>query len=208
MALLTWRGARGRVFLAGDAAHVMPPTGGFGGNTGVADAHNLAWKLAFATRGLAGGGPELGAIFRSTAVLADETPDSQLDDPHARSWTVGARVPHVWSSGGTGVSTLDAADKCFAVLADDGHDQWRHAAAQTEKSLDVSVAVQSVDPAAVAAGTGWTGAALIRPDGVIAWKPARAQAAGELPTVMSALLSRGALRSALGRSALSQLSLA
>jgi len=35
-----------RVFLAGDAAHVMPPTGGFGGNTGVGDAHNLAWKLA------------------------------------------------------------------------------------------------------------------------------------------------------------------
>jgi 2-polyprenyl-6-methoxyphenol hydroxylase-like FAD-dependent oxidoreductase len=36
----------GRIFLAGDAAHVMPPTGGFGGNTGIADAHNLAWKLA------------------------------------------------------------------------------------------------------------------------------------------------------------------
>ncbi len=35
-----------RVFIAGDAAHVMPPTGGFGGNTGVQDAHNLAWKLA------------------------------------------------------------------------------------------------------------------------------------------------------------------
>src|SRR5262249_3195420 len=46
----------GRVFLAGDAAHVMPPTGGWGGNTGVADAHNLAWKLAFATRGIAGPG--------------------------------------------------------------------------------------------------------------------------------------------------------
>jgi 2-polyprenyl-6-methoxyphenol hydroxylase-like FAD-dependent oxidoreductase len=40
----------------GDAAHVMPPTGGFGGNTGVADAYNLAWKLAFATRGIAGPG--------------------------------------------------------------------------------------------------------------------------------------------------------
>ena len=46
-----------RVFLAGDAAHVMPPTGGFGGNTGVADAHNLAWKLAMVLNGTAG--PEL-----------------------------------------------------------------------------------------------------------------------------------------------------
>ncbi|AUG78911.1 Monooxygenase FAD-binding protein [Kitasatospora sp. MMS16-BH015] len=36
----------GRVFLAGDAAHVMPPSGAFGSNTGVQDAHNLAWKLA------------------------------------------------------------------------------------------------------------------------------------------------------------------
>jgi len=36
----------GRVFLVGDAAHVMPPAGGFGLNTGVHDAHNLAWKLA------------------------------------------------------------------------------------------------------------------------------------------------------------------
>ena len=36
----------GRVFLAGDAAHVVPPNGGFGGNTGVQDALNLAWKLA------------------------------------------------------------------------------------------------------------------------------------------------------------------
>ena len=36
----------GRIFLAGDAAHAMPPYGGFGGNTGVQDAHNLAWKLA------------------------------------------------------------------------------------------------------------------------------------------------------------------
>ena len=46
----------GRVFLAGDAAHVMPPTGGFGGNTGVADAHNLAWKLAMTLDGVAGPG--------------------------------------------------------------------------------------------------------------------------------------------------------
>src|SRR5262245_47314046 len=44
----------GRVFLAGDAAHEMPPTGGFGLNTGVQDVHNLAWKLAGVLRGVAG----------------------------------------------------------------------------------------------------------------------------------------------------------
>jgi 2-polyprenyl-6-methoxyphenol hydroxylase-like FAD-dependent oxidoreductase len=43
----------GRVFLAGDAAHLMPPNGGFGGNTGIHDAHNLAWKLASVLQGTA-----------------------------------------------------------------------------------------------------------------------------------------------------------
>jgi 2-polyprenyl-6-methoxyphenol hydroxylase-like FAD-dependent oxidoreductase len=45
--------ADGRVFLAGDAAHVMPPTGGFGGNCGVQDAYDLAWKLAWVLDGRA-----------------------------------------------------------------------------------------------------------------------------------------------------------
>jgi len=44
----------GRVFLAGDSAHEMPPTGAFGSNTGIQDAHNLAWKLAAVLRGWAG----------------------------------------------------------------------------------------------------------------------------------------------------------
>ncbi|HEY7086429.1 MAG TPA: FAD-dependent monooxygenase, partial [Hyphomicrobiaceae bacterium] len=43
----------GRVFLAGDAAHRFPPTGGFGANTGIQDVHNLAWKLAAVVRGWA-----------------------------------------------------------------------------------------------------------------------------------------------------------
>jgi 2-polyprenyl-6-methoxyphenol hydroxylase-like FAD-dependent oxidoreductase len=46
----------GRVFLVGDSAHVMPPTGGFGGNTGIQDAHNLAWKLQAVLQGAAGPG--------------------------------------------------------------------------------------------------------------------------------------------------------
>lgn len=43
--------SKGRVFIAGDAAHPLPPTGGQGMNTGIGDVHNLAWKLAFVLRG-------------------------------------------------------------------------------------------------------------------------------------------------------------
>jgi 2-polyprenyl-6-methoxyphenol hydroxylase-like FAD-dependent oxidoreductase len=46
-----------RVFIAGDAAHVMSPTGGFGMNTGIGDAVDLAWKLDATLRGW--GGSEL-----------------------------------------------------------------------------------------------------------------------------------------------------
>ena len=42
------------VFLVGDAAHAFPPSGGMGLNSGVHDAHNLAWKLALALAGKAG----------------------------------------------------------------------------------------------------------------------------------------------------------
>ncbi|GLF97866.1 FAD-dependent oxidoreductase [Streptomyces yaizuensis] len=44
----------GRVHLAGDSAHEMSPTGAFGSNTGIQDAHNLAWKLAAVLQGWAG----------------------------------------------------------------------------------------------------------------------------------------------------------
>jgi 2-polyprenyl-6-methoxyphenol hydroxylase-like FAD-dependent oxidoreductase len=45
------RYGRGRVFVAGDAAHIHPPTGAQGMNTGIQDAHNLAWKVALAVTG-------------------------------------------------------------------------------------------------------------------------------------------------------------
>ncbi|HEU5469375.1 MAG TPA: FAD-dependent oxidoreductase [Actinophytocola sp.] len=44
----------GPVFLAGDAAHIHAPAGGYGSNVGMQDAHNLAWKLAWVLRGWAG----------------------------------------------------------------------------------------------------------------------------------------------------------
>jgi hypothetical protein len=50
------RYASGRCFLAGDAAHIHPPIGGQGMNTGLQDAHGLAWRLALAATGRAGDG--------------------------------------------------------------------------------------------------------------------------------------------------------
>lgn len=44
---------KGRVFIAGDAAHIHPPIGGLGMNTGLQDAFNLGWKLALVQQGLA-----------------------------------------------------------------------------------------------------------------------------------------------------------
>jgi putative polyketide hydroxylase len=44
---------QGRVFLAGDAVHQMPPWGGQGANSGIADVHNLSWKLAAVLKGTA-----------------------------------------------------------------------------------------------------------------------------------------------------------
>jgi len=65
---------QGRVLLAGDAAHVHPPQGGQGLNTGVQDAVNLGWKLA--------------------QVVTKTSPESLLDTYHAERHPVGARVLH------------------------------------------------------------------------------------------------------------------
>jgi len=53
----------GRVFLVGDAAHTLSPSGGFGMNTGISNAVNLGWKLAAAVRGWAG--PHLLDTYRT-----------------------------------------------------------------------------------------------------------------------------------------------
>ena len=59
--LVADRYGAGRVFIAGDAAHLMSPTGGFGMNTGIGDAVDLGWKLEAAIKGW--GGPELLASY-------------------------------------------------------------------------------------------------------------------------------------------------
>jgi hypothetical protein len=64
--------AAGRVFLAGEAAHVNPPWGGHGFNTSVGDAVNIAWKIAAVTRGWAP--PDLLASYEAERrVVAEQT---------------------------------------------------------------------------------------------------------------------------------------
>lgn len=54
--LVARRYSQGRVFIAGDAAHMMSPNGGYGMNTGIGDACDLAWKLAARLDGWGGAG--------------------------------------------------------------------------------------------------------------------------------------------------------
>lgn len=61
--LVAERFAHGRMFLAGDAAHLFTPTGGFGLNTGIEDVANLAWKIAARLRGW--GGDKLLATYET-----------------------------------------------------------------------------------------------------------------------------------------------
>src|SRR4051812_4568937 len=194
----------GRVFLAGDAAHVVPPNGGFGGNTGVQDAHNLAWKLAavvkgeagpalldtyeaerlplcelmvrqaytrYATRvvperGTDGAEPpvpdielEIGLVMRSAAIVSDEPDDGALHlPPSALDGRPGTRAPHVWLADGR--SSLDLFGQEFVVLrpAEDGVDDYAPPGATS--------LVVDAEAYGLAAG----GAALVRPDGVVAWR--------------------------------------
>lgn len=202
---------QGNVFLAGDSAHVMPPTGGFGGNTGVADAHNLAWKLAMVLRGdadaalldsyeaerrpiahmtveqayrryvervdpslpagdlapnLADTGIELGAVYRSHAVLSEDDDAALVEAPETPSGRPGTRMPHLWLE--EGVSTLDLAGDGFVMLAGPDGQGW------IEAAKAAGLACHRLPPAAGrAAGIGADGALLLRPDGVIAWRSKR-----------------------------------
>jgi putative polyketide hydroxylase len=78
----------GRVLLAGDAAHVMPPNGGFGGNTGIQDAWDAAWKLALVIKGVAS--PELLATYD-----AERRPVGKLTTEQAYTRYVTRTAPYL-----------------------------------------------------------------------------------------------------------------
>jgi 2-polyprenyl-6-methoxyphenol hydroxylase-like FAD-dependent oxidoreductase len=216
----------GRIFLAGDAAHAMPPWGGFGANTGIQDAHNLAWKLAAVLEGRADGRllatyeaerlpvawavgniagsmnderglikvkPALGAIWRmfkvlpyltmgygyaSLAVALDRGPRPGPGTTELRG-RPGTRAPHVWlERGGEKVSTLDLFGTSFTLLAGPDGGAWCEAAREAERvlSLEVRPFRVGVDLTGERAkflssyGLRSSGAALVRPDGIVAWR--------------------------------------
>ncbi|MEU0564575.1 FAD-dependent monooxygenase [Nonomuraea sp. NPDC005983] len=197
----------GRVFLAGDAVHVMPPVGGFGASTGIQDAHNLAWKLAYVLRGKAG--VELldsyeaerapVAEFTVEQCLKRVTSGTGFGRPPADAGlvddltlTLGFRYtagdPSTPSGEpGTraphvpladGRSTLDLFGREMCLLAGAG---WRAAVP------DVETHVMTEPEWAARYGVSDDGAVLVRPDGIVAW---RGNAPAELPGVLARALCR------------------
>jgi len=216
----------GRVFLAGDAAHLMPPNGGFGGNTGIHDAHNLAWKLALVLKGTAGAALldtyeperkpaskftveqaytryvtrtapylgandfepqandfniELGYLYRSPAILAENGQDKGHDDPRLTFGRPGSRAPHVWlNRGGQKVSSIDLFGRSFVLLTTFEGAPWcsaAQAAAKRFNGLELETYCVGSAPLrdpelrfAEAYGLSGSGAVLVRPDGFVAWR--------------------------------------
>ena len=217
----------GRIFLAGDAAHVMPPYGGYGGNTGIHDAHNLAWKLAAVLNGaaspellatydperrpvarftaeqayaryvtraapyLAAGGVEsivgdleidLGVRLHSGAIVAESEDEAVYVDPRESHGAPGTRAPHLWlDRDGERISTLDLAGEGFVLLAGPDAGLWTQAGGEAGIAVHQVGAPGSLgdpdDAFSSAYGITPTGAALVRPDGFVAWRAVDADGA-------------------------------
>jgi len=124
MADVADRFQEGRIFLAGDAAHVMPPYGGYGGNTGIHDAHNLAWKLASVLEGRAG--PELLATYDP-----ERRPVARFTAEQAYTRYVARAAPYLAAGGmepivGDLEIDLGARLRSRAVIAEDPADEAVH----------------------------------------------------------------------------------
>lgn len=179
----------GRVFLIGDAAHAVPPVGAFGMNTGVADAHNLAWKLALVLRGEA---PEsLLATYhderRPVAQLALSQSLLRVQDitlhfgsnaeARARVGAVNAPIVHLGYRYGSGIEDLPSTEEVALDLDGSAGSRvphvWVSAGVSTLDLVDGRYCVISAEPVEadvpVHVVAGWPyGALLVRPDGFVA----------------------------------------
>jgi putative polyketide hydroxylase len=182
------------VFLAGDSAHTMPPSGAFGANTGLQDVYNLVWKLGSVLRGEAGPGllnsydaerrPVAEATVRQAILRSNDRPRMMGQDPAPPNPEIipdtaiwfGVRAPHLpLSRSGTKLSTLDLFGSGFVLLAGPDGENWLDAA----KAVTVPLTAYRIGAPDLTDVSGrWqeayeveaSGAVLVRPDGVIAWR--------------------------------------
>ncbi|MEV0349076.1 FAD-dependent monooxygenase [Nonomuraea sp. NPDC050680] len=202
LSVLSWRAraqvadrlSQGRVFLAGDAAHAVPPTGAFGLNTGIADAHNLAWKLAWVLSGEAA--PGLLDTYhderRPVAVLAMEQSllrmrdlrlhfDGGPDAPRRRAeaGAVNAPIVHLGYRYGASVDELPSTEDVALTLDGSPGSRLPHVWVGERSTLDLVGSAFCVFAAEPVTGIdvpvhvvdGWPyGTLLVRPDGFVAWR--------------------------------------
>ncbi|MEU4427333.1 FAD-dependent monooxygenase [Actinoplanes sp. NPDC024001] len=192
----------GRVFLAGDAAHVHSPAGGQGMNTGLQDAANLSWKLAATVRGWAPQGlldtyqaerhPVGKLVLRSSGMLIRMAMVRSAAGRWARN-TVGSvllglppvarRATGVISGVGIGYPGAPRA----ADLALRGGERLYEALREGKHVLVTAATFEGyADRLHVAAPERDNGEAiLVRPDGYVAWRGPAAQAEAVLPRFLS-----------------------
>lgn len=110
--LVAERYREGRVLLAGDAAHVMPPNGGLGMNTGIGDAVDLGWKLAAVLQGWGGEGllASYEAERRPTGQRACQEAMKNFERINPRR-----HFPHIHESSEEGRRTREELGKKLAV---------------------------------------------------------------------------------------------
>ena len=147
-AFVAERFGAGRVLLAGDAAHAIPPSGGLGMNIGVGDVHNLCWKLAGVLHGWAGPGlldtydVERRPVAHST--LAQATANAQL------SWQVAARRREQLDAGLPSDGQLPWSERYFAQLGQVLGVSYESAAVHPDGTAVPEVADASTDYVPVA----------------------------------------------------------
>jgi putative polyketide hydroxylase len=242
---------QGRIVLTGDAAHRTTPDGGVGMNTGVASAHNIAWKVGavaagwagealldsyeeerravaqrnvdysagrgegmlklieairagdldtvragIAARGATGSrqGMDLGYTYSSAAIIPDGSELPAVENPvrdYVQNARPGSRAPHLWLEDGR--STLDLFGAGMVLITGATADGWVQAARDAGDGIPLEVRALPTDGRSDALyGIEPGGAALIRPDGFVAWR------VNSAPGDPAAALRR-ALATALGR---------
>ncbi|MGG0181343.1 FAD-dependent monooxygenase [Bacillus tropicus] len=234
VSVLPWKAAEStatkfqdnRIFLVGDSAHIMPPTGGFGSNTGIQDVHNLAWKLAAVIKGKAkpklletyheerypvaklttdyassllfraanreegslnnmdGLAVTVGYQYCSEAIIDDSVTPHRMDSVELNG-RPGTRAPHfIGMYEEKEVSVLDLLGNDFVLLTGAENDSWAESAHTVSAKLGVNIKVYRVGLSgdfiaqenvfSELYGLGDGGAVLIRPDGFIGWRSAKA----------------------------------